>query len=132
MGVGCKVLEKKQFYITKPSLKKKKRYGRRGKSWQVILVNSIGKVPHGIASSSTWLVFGDCIVGYWLLTTHHANSAFYYSYHHTFYHEPLLSTQEKKNLPFPFFDYLFIYLFIYFCPPNSFVSNSPTQRFFFN
>jgi hypothetical protein len=109
MGVGCKVVEKKQFYITKPSLWKK-RYGRRGKSWQVILVYSIGKVPHGIASSSTWLVFPDCIAGYLLLTTHHANSAFYYSYHHTFYHKPVYQPKKRK-IPFSFLR-LFIYLFI--------------------
>jgi hypothetical protein len=110
MGVGCKVLEKKQFYITKPSLWKK-RYGRRGKSWQVILVYSIGKVPHGIASSSTWLVFGICIAGYLLLTTHHTNSAFYYSYHHTFTTSQYINPRKEKS-HFPFFDYLFIYLFI--------------------
>jgi hypothetical protein len=110
MGVGCKVLEKKQFYITKPSLWKK-RYGRRGKSWQVILVYSIGKVPHGIASSSTWLVFGVCIAGY-LLTyyTPCQLSILLFLPSHFF-----TTTQEKENSPFPFFSFLrlFIYLFIF-------------------
>ncbi len=74
----------------------------------------------------------------WLLTTYYTPcqlSILLFLPSHFFYHNPVYQPKKRK-IPFSFLlflkiIYLSIYLFI-FSPPNSFVSNSPTQRIFLN
>jgi hypothetical protein len=73
----------------------------------------------------------------WLLTTYYTPcqlSILLFLPSHFFLPQPSNINPRKEYSPFSFLLFLkIIYLFIYlYCPPNSFVSNSPTQGIFYN
>lgn len=131
MGVGCKVLEKKQFYITKPKLEEEEIWS----TWQKLTGDS--GIQHWEGATWHCVKFNLACLWWlhsWPLATYYTPcqlSILLFLPSHFLPQPSSISTQEKKNALFlSSIIYFFIFL-IYFFPPNSFVSNSPTQ-FFFN